>query len=343
MDLTTTYLGLNLRSPLVVSASPLSEDVENIKRMEDAGAAAVVMHSLFEEQLRSDRYELHHHLTQGTDSYAEALTYFPEPAHFRIGPEEYLKHLSKAKEMVKIPIIASLNNSSVGGWTDYAKQIQQAGADALELNIYYVPTDMELTSAQIEQTYIDILSAVKTAVTIPVAVKLSPFFTNMANMAKRMDHAGADALVLFNRFYQPDINLKTLKVEPNVLLSTPQAMRLPLRWIAILYGHINANLAATSGIQKGQDVLKMIMAGANVTMICSVILRHGIDHIRIIEREMREWMQEHEYESVQQMQGSISQKHCPDPTAFERSQYMRAIQTYKAEWARIYEPSHYFG
>lgn len=343
MDLTTTYLGLNLRSPLVVSASPLSEDVENFKRMEDAGAAAVVMHSLFEEQLRSDRYELDHHLTQGTESYPEALTYFPEPGHFRIGPEEYLKHISKAKERVKIPIIASLNGSSVGGWTDYSQQIQQAGADALELNIYYVPTDMELTSTQIEQTYIDILSAVKTAVTIPVAVKLSPFFTNMANMAKRLDDAGADALVLFNRFYQPDINLKTLKVEPNVLLSTPQAMRLPLRWIAILYGQINANLAATSGIHKGEDVLKMLMAGASVTMLCSVLLRHGIDHIRIIEREMRQWMQEHEYESVQQMQGSMSQKNCPDPTAFERSQYTRAIQSYKAEWARIYEPSHYFG
>lgn len=343
MDLTTTYMGLKLRSPLVPSASPLSEDVDNIKRMEDAGAAAVVMHSLFEEQLRLERYELHHHLTHGTESFAEALTYFPEPESFHVGPEEYLNHIRKAKEKVGIPIIASLNGSSVGGWTDYAKQIQQAGADALELNVYYVPTDMDLTSEQIEQTYIDILKAVKKVVTIPVAIKLSPYFTNTANMAKRLDNAGADALVLFNRFYQPDINLKALEVEPNVLLSTAQAMRLPLRWIAILYGRINANLAATSGIHTGHDVLKLLMAGANVTMLCSVLLRHGIERLQTIEREMREWMEEHEYESVQLLQGSMSQKHCPDPSAFERAQYMRAIQTYKPEWARVYDSSHHFG
>lgn len=248
MDLTTTYMGMKLRSPLVPSASPLSEDIDNIKLMEDAGAAAVVMHSLFEEQLRLDRYELHHHLTHGTESFPEALTYFPEPSSFRVGPEEYLNHIRKAKEKVEIPLIASLNGSSVGGWTEYARHIEQAGADALELNVYYVPTDMELTGEHIEQTYIDILTAVKAAVKIPVAIKLSPYFTNMANMAKRLDEAGADALVLFNRFYQPDINLTSLEVEPNVLLSTPQSMRLPLRWIAILYGRINASLAATSGI-----------------------------------------------------------------------------------------------
>ncbi|PMB00042.1 dihydroorotate dehydrogenase [Fischerella thermalis CCMEE 5268] len=343
MDITTTYMGLNLRSPLVASASPLSENIDNIKQMEDAGAGAVVMHSLFEEQLRLERYELHHHLTQGTESYPESLTYFPEPASFRVGPEEYLEHIRKIKESVSIPIFASLNGSSMGGWTSYAKQIQQAGADALELNIYYVPTDLDLTARQIEQTYIDILKAVKTAVTIPVAVKLSPFFTNMGNMAKLLDEAGADAFVLFNRFYQPDINLKTLEVEPNVLLSTAQAMRLPLRWIAILYGRINASLAATSGIHKGEDVVKMLMAGANITMLCSVLLQHGIAHIRIIEQQLREWMKEHEYESVQLMQGSMSQKHCPNPSEFERAQYMRAIQSYKPEWRQIYEASHYFG
>jgi len=344
MDLTTTYMGLTLRSPLVPSASPLSEEIDNIKRMEDAGAAAVVMHSLFEEQLRTERYELHHHLTEGTESFAEALTYFPEPASFRVGPEEYLQHIRKAKETVNIPIIGSLNGSSLGGWTSYARLIQEAGADALELNIYYVPADMDLTTEQIEGTYINILQAVKAEVTIPVALKLSPYFTNMANMAKRLDVAGADALVLFNRFYQPDINLNNLEVEPNVLLSTPQAMRLPLRWIAILYGRINASLAATSGIHKGHDVLKMLMAGANVTMLCSVLLRHGINHIHTIEKEMREWMQEHEYESVQQMQGSMSQLHCPNKSEFERAQYMRAISTYKSEWVNhVYHPSYFFG
>lgn len=343
MDLSTTYMGLQLRSPLVPSASPLSEDIGNIKRMEDAGAAAVVMHSLFEEQLRLERYELHHHLTQGTESYPEALTYFPQLSQFRVGPEEYLNHICKAKETVEIPIIASLNGSSLGGWTDYARLIEQAHADALELNIYYVPTDIELTGEQIEQTYIDILRAVKAAVTIPVAVKLSPFFTNMANMAQRLDEAHADALVLFNRFYQPDINIKTLEVEPNVILSTPEAMRLPLRWIAILYSRINASLAATSGIHKGQDAIKLLMAGANITMLCSVLLRHGIQHLQIIEQEMRSWMAEHEYESVQQLQGSMSQQNCPDKSAFERAQYMRSLQTYKPEWARVYETSYYFG
>jgi dihydroorotate dehydrogenase (fumarate) len=343
MNLTTTYLGMKLRSPLVVSASPLSEDIENFRRMEDAGAAAVVMHSLFEEQLRLERYELHHHLTHGTESFAEAITYFPEPLSFRVGPETYLEHIYKAKQKVSIPIIGSLNGSSVGGWTDYARQIQQAGADALELNIYYVPTDMELTSQEIEQTYLDILRSVKAAVTIPVAVKLSPYFTNMANMAKRLDEAGANALVLFNRFYQPDINLNHLEVEPNVLLSTPQAMRLPLRWIAILYGRIHADLAATSGIHKGEDVLKMIMAGANITMFASVLLRHGINHIRVIEQEMRQWMEKHEYESIKQMQGSMSQKHCPDASAFERAQYMRSLSTYKPEWKAAHDTSYYFG
>jgi dihydroorotate dehydrogenase (fumarate) len=216
----------------------------------------------------------------------------------------------------------------VGGWTSYAKQIEQAGADALELNVYYVPTDTSLTGAQIEQTYIDILRSVKATITIPVSIKLSPYFTNLANMAQRLDQAGANALVLFNRFYQPDINLDTLDVEPNVLLSTPQSMRLPLRWIAILYSHVNASLAATSGIHTGQDALKMLMAGANVTMLCSVLLRHGIQQIRLIEQEMREWMEDHEYESVRQLQGSMSQQNCPNPSAFERAQYLRSLQTY---------------
>ncbi|HTJ00150.1 MAG TPA: dihydroorotate dehydrogenase-like protein [Dongiaceae bacterium] len=328
MDLTTSYLGLKLRTPLVAAASPLSESLDNIKDMEDAGAAAVVLYSLFEEQLRREREELVRNLEQGTDSFAEALSYFPEPDEFRLGPEEYLKHIAKAKAAVRIPVIASLNGSSAGGWTEYAKAIQQAGADALELNIYHIPTDLDLTSAQVEQTYLDILKAVKSTVTIPVAVKLSPFFTNFANMAKRLQAAGADGLVLFNRFYQPDIDLESLEVKPNILLSTPMAMRVPLRWIALLSGRLNLSLAATSGVHRATDALKMLLAGADVTMLCSVLIRHGIGQITTIERDLVAWLEEHEYQSVTQLKGSMSQKNCPDPASFERAQYMRAISTY---------------
>lgn len=329
MDLSTTYLGMTLRTPLVPSASPLSVEIDDIKRMEDAGAAAVVLYSLFEEQLQLERYALHHHLTHGSESFAEAVTYVPEPPEFHLGPEEYLKHIRRAKEAVDIPIIASLNGSSVGGWTDYALQMQQAGADALELNIYYIPTEMELSSVQVEATYLDILTAVKTAVRIPVALKLSPFFSSLAHMARCFDTAGADALVLFNRFYQPDIDLETLTVGPHILLSTPQDLRLPLRWIAILYGRVKADLAATSGIHQAQDVLKMLMAGARVTMMCSALLKHGIGHLRTVEAGLHAWMEEHEYVSVRQMQGSMSQQHGEDASAFERAQYMRALNTYK--------------
>ena len=328
MDLTTNYLGLKLRTPLVVSASPLSEEIDNIKRMADAGASAVVLYSIFEEQLRQDRLELNRNLENGTNSFAEALTYFPEPKEFRLGPEEYLKHIAAAKKATKIPIIASLNGSSNGGWTSYAKQIQQAGADALELNIYYIPTDLRLTGTEVELTYIEILKEVKVAVKIPVAVKLSPFFSNFANMAKRLDDAGADGLVLFNRFYQPDIELETLEVKPNLLLSTPMAMRLPLRWVAILHGKLRANLAATSGIHRAVDVVKMLLAGADVTMLCSTIIRHGIPQIAMIERDLVDWLEEHEYESVAQIKGSLSQKNCAEPAAFERAQYMKALTGY---------------
>ena len=297
--------------------------------MEDAGASAVVIYSLFEEQLKQDRYELNQRLTQGTESFAEALSYFPEPEEFHLGPEEYLNHIRKAKEAVKIPIIASINGTSVGGWTDYAKKMQDAGADAIELNIYYIPTNEHITGAEVERTYIDILKAVKSVITIPVAVKLSPYFSNLGNVARQLDSIGANGLVLFNRFYQPDINLDTLEVEPNILLSTPYAMRLPLTWIGILYGRIKADLAATSGIQESTDVIKMLMAGANVTMLCSVLLEHGIDRIRHIEKGLREWMEDHEYESVKQMQGSMSQKNSSDPSAFERALYMKALHSFK--------------
>ena len=330
MNLTTRYLGFKLRTPLVPSASPLSEKIDNIKRMEDAGAAAVVFHSLFEEQVHRDRHDLQYYLDQGTESYAESLTYFPDRAEFKIGPEAYLEHIARAKATVDIPIIGSLNGTTLGGWLAYAQQIERAGADALELNIYSVPSNPDISGDDIETHYLNILAAVKAQLKIPVAVKLSPFFTNFARFARAADRNGADALVLFNRFYQPDIELETLEISPNVLLSTPMAMRLPMRWIAMLYGRIGANLAATSGIHRATDALKMLMAGADVTMFCSVLLRRGIDHIRVIEREMREWMEEHEYESVEQLKGSMSQKNCPDPSAFERAQYMRALQTYPA-------------
>jgi len=326
VDLRTTYLGLTLRSPLVASASPLSRDVEGICRLEEAGASAVVLYSLFEEQLRQEEVDLEYHLNAGTESFAESLTYFPRPSEFQTGPEGYLEHIRKAKATVKIPIIASLNGSTLGGWTKFAAQIERAGADAIECNIYYIPTDPKVSAADIEKTYLDILGAVKAAVKIPVAVKLSPFFSNMANMAHRLDAAGADALVLFNRFYQPDIDLEELEIRPNVLLSTPQALRLPLTWIGILYGRLKAGLAATGGVHGAEDVIKLLMVGANVTMMCSALMRNGINHLRHVERELRDWMEEHEYESVLQMQGSMSQLRCPDPGAFERAQYMRAVK-----------------
>ena len=326
IDLTTKYLGLNLRSPLVVSASPLSRDLEGICRLEEAGASAVVLYSLFEEQLSQEAADLAFHLEAGTESFAESLTYFPQASEFHTGPEGYLNHIRKAKASVQIPIIASLNGSTLGGWTKFAGEIERAGADAIECNIYYIPTDPNLSSEDVENTYVDIVRAVKSTVTIPVAVKLSPFFSNMSAMARRLDDAGADALVLFNRFYQPDIDLEELEIRPNVLLSTPQALRLPLTWIGILYGRIKANLAATSGVHGAQDVIKLLMVGANVTMLCSSLMRNGVNHLRHVERELCEWMEEHEYESVAQMQGSMSQQRCPDPQAFERAQYMRAVK-----------------
>lgn len=332
MDLTTRYLGLDLRSPLVPSAAaPLTENLDNLRRMEDAGAAAIVLHSIFEEQLRQEELELHHHLSYGAESFAEALSYFPETDTFHVGPELYLEHIRSAKAMVNIPIIASLNGYSVGGWVHYAKLIEEAGADALELNIYTLPTDANITGAQVEENDINILKAVKAKVNIPVALKLSPFFSNLANMAKRFDEAGADSLVLFNRFYQPDIDINALEVRPNILLSSSQAMRLPMRWIAILYGRIRADLAATGGISHGHDCIKMLMAGAKVTHVCSVLMRHGIDHLRVLEQEMTHWMEENEYESVKQMQGSMSQINGPNESAFERVQYMKGIQSYQPE------------
>ncbi|RMD88324.1 MAG: dihydroorotate dehydrogenase-like protein, partial [Calditrichaeota bacterium] len=310
---------------------PLSEEIDNFRRMEDAGASAIVHYSLFEEQITHETLELNHHLSYGTESYAESLTYFPEPDDFVLGPEEYLEHIQKAKEAVDIPVIASLNGHTLGGWVKYARYMQEAGADALELNIYFLPTDPDVTGEAIEQRYLEIVKAVKSNIHIPVAVKLAPFFSSMANMAKRLVEAGADGLVLFNRFYQPDIDLENLEVKPNVILSTPTEMRLPLRWIAILYGKIKASLAATTGIHTYADVLKMLMAGADVTMMCSALLKHGIEHIGKVLRDMEWWMQEFEYESVEQMKGSMSHKSTDNPEAFERANYMKALQRYSRE------------
>ncbi len=327
LNLTTNYLGLQLRTPLVASASPLSQEIDSICHLEDAGASAVVLYSLFEEQIHRETLELDYYLSSGTESFPESLSYFPEPTEFKNGPEEYLEHIHRAKAAVKIPVIASLNGSSVGGWIQYATQMEDAGADALECNIYWIVTDPNVTSAEVEQRYLDIVQAVKSAVHIPVAVKLSPFFSNFPGMAKRLDEAGADGLVLFNRFYQPDIDLENLEIVPNVLLSTPQAMRLPLTWIGILHGRVKASLAATSGVHEAEDVIKLLLVGADVTMLCSSLLRNGIKHLAAIESDLHSWMEAHEYESVRQMQGSMSQMRCHDPSAFERAQYMRAVKS----------------
>ena len=329
MDLTTTYLGLNLKNPIVPSAGPLSHTVDSMKRLEDAGASAIVMYSLFEEQIVHDAAELNYFLTQGTESFAEALTYFPEADDYNLGPEEYVEHIHRAKGALGIPVIGSLNGVSAGGWVKFARKIEEAGADAIELNVYYIPTDPALTGTTVEERYIEVLRAVKSTVKIPVAIKLRPFFSSMANMAHRLDDAGADGLVLFNRFYQPDFDLEVLEVTPNVILSTPQAMRLPLRWVAILHGQVKASIAATSGIHTTQDVLKMLMAGADVTMMCSALLKHGAGRIGEVLTELTRWMEEHEYESVGQMKGSMSQKSVADPAAFERANYMKALNSYK--------------
>lgn len=329
MDLTTTYMGLQLKNPLVPSASPMSRDIGTIKRMEDAGAAAVVMYSLFEEQIEHDQRELDHFLTQGTESFQEAISYFPDTADYNLGPDEYLEHIRSAKEATNIPIIGSLNGVSAGGWLEYAKKIEEAGADGLELNVYYIPTNASYKAEEIENIYVDDLRRVKDAIKIPVAMKLSPYFSAMANMARKLDEAGADALVMFNRFYQPDFDLEQLEVVPTVNLSTSGEARLPLRWIAILHGHIKASMAATTGIHTHLDALKMLMAGADVTMMCSALLENGPQHIRTVLTGLQQWMEEKEYISVAQMKGSMSQRSVAEPAAFERANYMKALNSWK--------------
>jgi dihydroorotate dehydrogenase (fumarate) len=331
MDLATTYMGMTLKNPIVPSSSPLSHEIDNIRRLEDAGAAAVVMHSLFEEQITLESHQLDHFLSYGTDTFAEALSYFPNIETYNVGPEEYLNLIRQAKQAVDIPIIGSLNGVSTGGWIEYAKKIQEAGANALELNVYYIPTSIELTGNQVEQMYLDVLGDVKKNVSIPVAIKLNPYFSATANMAHRLAEAGADALVLFNRFYQPDFDLEELKVVPSLVLSKSREMRLPLRWVAILYGRVPVDLAITSGVSDHIDVLKGMMAGAKVTMMASAILRKGPGRISKVLKNMVQWMEEHEYESVVQMQGSMSQKNVTEPAAFERANYMKVLQSWRPD------------
>ena len=329
MNLTTNYLGMLLKNPVVASSSPLSHSVDSIRRLEDAGAAAVVMYSLFEEQIGFDSYYIDYHLTQGIDSYAESISYFPDMQSYNVGPDEYLNLIRRAKEAVGIPIIGSLNGASVGGWTDYASLIEEAGADALELNVYYLPANTAVKGTDVEALYLDILLAVREVVTIPVAIKLSPFFSSIANMASCLSEQGADGLVLFNRFYQPDFDLENLEVAPRLVLSNSNELRLPLRWVAILYGRVNADLAITSGVHTSQDVIKGLMAGAKVTMMASELLQNGVRRIGQVLNEVVAWLSEHEYESVTQMIGAMSQKHCAEPAAFERANYMKMLQSYR--------------
>ncbi len=329
MNLSTTYLGLELKNPIVPSSSPLMSDVANIKRMEDAGAAAIVLHSLFEEQITNEALELHYHTTQGTESFAEAITYFPEPTEYRLGTDDYIEHIAKVKKTIEIPVIASLNGVSSGGWTKYARLMEEAGADALELNLYYVATDPMADGNFLEAAYLATLMDVRSQIKIPIAVKLSPFYTSLPNMAKKLVDAGANGLVLFNRFYQPDFDIEELKVKSNIILSQSSMIRLSLRWIAILHGRLsNVSMAATGGVHNGSDAIKLFMAGADVAYTCSALLKEGPGAVARILSEVSDWMTIHEYESVEQMKGSMSQKSVADPGAFERALYLKELQSF---------------
>ena len=328
IDLTTHYLGLTLKNPLVASSSPMCQDVGNVRRMEDAGAAAVVLQSLFEEQIDIDESELDRFLTESAGLSPEATTHFPDLMRPVMGPEAYLMHIAKCKQAVKIPIVASLNGTTTGGWLSYAKQMQQAGADALELNIYHIAVDPDVTADQVEQKYVDLVRAIKKEVTIPVAVKLGPYFSSTANFARKLDAAGADGLVLFNRFYQPDFNLETLEVVPNLILSNSYELLLRLHWIAVLYGQVKSDLALTGGVHSATDVVKAMMAGAKVAMMTSALLKRGISFLDTVSTELLVWLGEHEYDSIRQMQGSMSRNAVPQRAAFERANYMKVLSSY---------------
>jgi dihydroorotate dehydrogenase (fumarate) len=328
IDLTTTYLGKVLCSPLVCSSSPLCEDVGELRRMEDAGAGAVVLHSLFEEQISRESLDLDQFLERSSDSYPEALSYFPEMNSYNLGPEGYLEHIRRAKAALGIPVIASLNGSTPGGWTDYARLMEQAGADAIELNVYYLPADPDRNAREIEGQYEDLVRSVKSCVTVPVAVKLSPFFTALAEFGHRLSVAGADALVLFNRFYQPDFDLEALEVVPSLHLSHPSELLLRLHWTAILHGALATDLAVTGGVHSGTDAIKALMAGARVAMLTSALLKHGVEHLKTVRGEMVRWMEEHGYAAVRQMVGSMSLRRVPDAGAYQRANYMKVLRSY---------------
>lgn len=328
VDLSTSYLGLQLKNPIVASASPISKKLDGIRRLEDAGAGAVVMYSLFEEQIEHESLALDHYLNLGTESFPEAQTYFPDLGHYNVGPEDYLKLINQAKQAVNIPVIGSLNGTTTGGWVEYAKKMELAGADALELNVYSIPTDFNLSSQEIEQVTIDLVKDVRAQIRIPLAVKLSPFITGLPHFANQLVQAGANGLVLFNRFIQPDLDIEALEVIPNLVLSNSNELRLPLRWVALIYGRLQADLALTSGVHAPQDVLKAVMAGASVTMLASSLLTHGVNHISDLLRDIQSWMESFEYTSIRQMKGSMSQQAVNDPTAFERANYMKALTSF---------------
>ncbi len=329
-DLLTRYLGHTLRTPLVASASPMTADLDHVRRLEAAGAGAIVLPSLFEEQITRDAIDLHLTLEAGAESFSEALSYFPEAAEYVTVPDQYLDHLGAAKGSVDVPVIASLNGSSRGGWVEWAHRLQEAGADALELNVYTVTADPRSSGRSVEQRVVELVGSVRQAVGIPLAVKLGPFYSSMPEMARRVVEAGADGLVLFNRFYQPDFDLETLEVVPRLVLSTSDELRLPLRWIAILHGRMECSLAATTGVHTAEDALKVLLAGADVAMLTSALLLHGPEHLAAVEAGLVQWMAEHEYESVGQLRGSMSQRAVPDPEAFERANYLRMLTSYPA-------------
>ena len=329
MDTTTNYMGLELAHPIVPSASPLTGSMETLRTLEAHGAPAVVLPSLFEEQIDHESHQFASLFGVGGGGFAESTEgYFPEMDDYNTGPESYLGLVSVAKNVLSIPVIASLNGTTTGGWTRYAKQIEDAGADALELNVYLIAGDPDVDGREVEAQYLELIASVSESVTIPIAVKTSPYFSSFAHMAGKMVEAGADALVLFNRFYQPDLSLEDMKVDPTLELSRPSDLRLPLRWIAMLYGRIPTQFAATSGVGSGQDVIKLLMAGAQITQTASALLRGGPNFLDSLLSEMTEWLIEHEYESVSQLRGSMSQQNAPDPSEFERHNYLEALTNY---------------
>jgi len=328
-NLTTSYLGLKLKNPLVASAGPLCKDIGHILHMEDAGVSAVVLHSLFEEQIAIESSSLDTYLDSGAESFSESLSYFPDLKNYNVGPDGYVEHLRKAKQAVDIPVIGSLNGVSTGGWIRYAKQIEEAGADGLELNLYYMPTDPNSDAAKVEQMYTDLVSHVKASIGIPVAVKIGPYFSSIPNMARKFDEAGADALVMFNRFYQPDIDLEALEVTPSLALSNSYELLLRLHWVALLHGKIKADMAVTGGVHTAEDVLKSMMVGGKAAMLTSAMLRQGVDYVAKLEEGVTKWMEEHEYESIEQMQGSMSAKNVANPAAFQRANYMKVLSSYE--------------